>query len=156
MNGSFIHATNLGFGDITTSCNCISPDLFVVKLDLQGTPLWQKPLGAENNDLAGDIDVDPWGRPVMAASFANVGSATIDGKALPSGNLFVALKFDPQDGKALSVTGRKASALMRAYGVSSSPANGHTLVAGELKGTIEFEVPRTGTGDSSYVVDLTP
>lgn len=157
VTGAYAFAADFGFGDVAAKCNCISTDVYLVKFDLTGTPGWQKSFGADANDIAGAIDVDPWGRPVTAAALGNVGSLSIDGKALPSGNLFVLLKVDPADGKALSVTGRKASTFMRTYGVASSPANGHTVVSGELKGTIELETPRTsGTSDSSYVVDLTP
>ena len=60
-------AADLGFGDVPAKCNCISPDVFVAKYDLQGTPIWQKPFGGDGNDIPGQVDVDPWGRPVMAA-----------------------------------------------------------------------------------------
>ena len=93
----------------------------------------------------------------MGASMAGVTSASIDGKALPSGNLLVVAKFDPQDGKALSVTGRKASSVCYAYGVASSPSNGHTAVTGHFVGTIEFEKVLTApSNDSIYLVDLSP
>jgi hypothetical protein len=160
VTGSFTFGTNLGFGDVESAGDggvATEDDVFLVKFDLQGTPQWQKPFGAEGKDRVGQVDVDPWGRPVMAAAMEGVTSASIDGKALPSGNIFVAAKLDPQDGKALSVTARKASTSVEAYGVASSPANGHTAVAGHFSGTLEFDkVISAATPNTMFLVDLSP
>jgi hypothetical protein len=157
VTGNFALAVDLGFGEVTTQDAGPATDVFLASYDLQGTPLWEKPFGGEGFDSAGQVDVDPWGRPVMSADLNSVTSAVIDGKALPSGNLIVALKLDPTNGKALSVTGRRSTNSVKSHGLSSSPANGHTLVSGQLSGSIELEVPRSpSSGQGGYVVDLTP
>lgn len=106
--GSFSGSIDLG-GDLLSSFNASIPpsfaDGFIAKFLPDGTHVWSRAFGVENQDAAGDVAVDAAGNIVLLGGYTS--AQTLDGFALPGGpnpdKLFVA-KLDP-DGKVLFARG---------------------------------------------------
>lgn len=72
-----------------------SPDVFVLKYDPTGTPLWARRAGYNGTEKANDVTVDNYGNPVVTGFFQSpeiiFGTDTLKG---PGTNMFV-VKYSP-------------------------------------------------------------
>lgn len=159
LGGTFSENMDFGLGNqMIDAAN--SPAIFVARLDDMGKTLWEKTINAQGSgEKLANVDVDPWGRPFFAGYLSSPpnGAFMIDGKPVPAGNVFLAAKLAPADGKALYVstfTGGNGTV----YDVAGCPTSGHAIVAGAMNGTVTFETARTSSafGNDLFVVDLTP
>src|ERR1019366_1627776 len=153
--GSFESPT-ITFGS-TTLTNSAIADIFIVKYDTSGNPLWAKSAGGNEYDVAYSVTVDANGNTYMAGYFANTsitfGSTTFTNSnnihGLASTDVFI-VKYDPSgnplwaknDGVIGTATGQNYAKCI------AIDLNGNTYVAGFFTSpTITFgSITLTNTG----------
>ncbi|HVX63968.1 MAG TPA: SBBP repeat-containing protein, partial [Pirellulales bacterium] len=128
-------------------------DIFIVKYDSDGAPLWAKSFGASGEyDGADSVAVDPSGNPIITGSFSNslkLGTYNLNGGSLS--NDFVA-KFSSSDGSVVW-----ADALVSSSSSGSSPlglitplnriaidSNGNVYTTGVFEGKLQLD-PTNGS-----------
>ncbi|MBK9274930.1 MAG: hypothetical protein IPM49_10390 [Flavobacteriales bacterium] len=147
--------------DLRTSANT-SFDVFVVKLDAQGTYLWGHLIGGNGTDVGNDISVDASGRVLVCGVLGAAGDLDPGpGVATAGGNgqqdAFV-LKLDPAGqfvwGFAVGGTGND-----QAFGVAADALD-DVLLCGEFRNTVDFDpgaavLSRTSAGiEDAFVMKV--
>jgi hypothetical protein len=126
-------------------------DVFVAKLDLEGTPLWSRRFGGFEADEGRRIAVDDAGNVVITGEFR--GEFDFDDGAYVSAGLrdIFVLKLDPC-GKLLW-SKQLGNALDNAYEALAVDKTGNVYVGGRFEGTIDFGGgPLTSAGSTDIFV----
>jgi hypothetical protein len=151
--GTFYGVTSFG---VLSMISAGFSDIFLVKFDPAGTPLWARRFGNANFDYVSDLAVDPSGQIVITGSFENdinFGGSTLTSQG--QGDMYVA-KFSASGSHVFS----------QRYGGSGSESgagvtvddSGNMLLAGQTNGTVVFSLSTvifTQGGYDMLVVRLT-
>ena len=149
--GNFVRA-NFGKGEAISTGGGNNDDAYVLRLDASGGATnWQKLIG---NDVSADemngITVDAWGQPLVTGTVTSAG-VMVDGKDLPAGFGFFALKLEPVGGVAQWVLGRTCGGSVTTSAIAVAPSGASTLV-GRFSGTLDLVTPQT-SGNSGALSD---
>jgi len=132
--GQYTDAIDFGDGAVHQSAGL--EDVFLVKLDSRGHPLWSRSFGGESHDYADDVDVGPDGAIYIAGSFMETidfGGGPLRCKGVH--DVFLA-KLDPDGGHVWS----------KAYGDAQdqiclrveADAEGGVFLAGYFRGVVKI------------------
>jgi hypothetical protein len=143
--GDFSSTANFGLGALVSAG---SRDIFVVKNQEDGTPLWSKRFGGAYDDFGEGIAVDASGNVFITGKFQ--GSADIGSGLTSAGgyDIFIA-KLRGSDGTVLW-TRRIGSTGSDEGAALALDSHGNVVVTGQFFGTVDFG-PGPVTNASSYV-----
>ncbi|WP_170229904.1 SBBP repeat-containing protein [Polyangium fumosum] len=147
VTGSFQGSINFGMGAMTSAGG---DDLYVAKLDTDGTFLWQRSLGNTVTQQGMDIAVDATGAAYVTGQFS--GDITFAGQIQNVAGLDAMLLKYSSTGGALWGKGFGGTGTQFGYEVSVTPAGQVTFV-GAFQNTISFVGNTlTSAGDYDIVV----
>ena len=133
VSGNVQGSINFGLGSITSAGG---NDIFVVKLDPAGAPLWNRGYGDENNQIGNNVAVGADGSVVLASYFEGV--VNFGGGALtsPAGsNAYLAKLSGAGDHVWSKGFGSASGSQCRSVTVG---ATGDVTIAGTFGGSIDF------------------
>jgi hypothetical protein len=151
--GTFEQAVDFGAGPLTSAG---SKDIFVVKLDPSGDPIWSKSFGGAASEMVGDAACDDAGNVILVGSSQSV--IDFGGGALPNAgedDVFV-VKLDP-DGK--HVWSKQFGASSKQFGESVAvDGGGNVVLSGRFEVSIDFGAgPLISSGTSDiFITKLGP
>jgi hypothetical protein len=156
VGGSFSESVDLGQGQVASAG---SRDIFIVKLDTAGVPVWSRHLGDQRLQEVLDVAIDDAGRVLVTGEYEGVldfGDGALDEAPVGDVNAFVA---------KLSATGETlwseglGEPVVNQWGTGvASDGAGNVLVTGFFEGTVDFGgIPLMSAGSSDvFVVKLEP
>jgi hypothetical protein len=157
--GNFVRA-NFGKGEQTSAGGGNNDDAYVLRLDASGGgTTWQKLIGnAASADEMNGITVDAWGQPLVTGTVTAAG-VMVDGKDLPAGFGFFALKLEPTGGVAQWALGRTCGGSVSTSAIAVAPSGASTIV-GRFDGTLDLVSPQTsgngGVDSDTYAAGISP
>ncbi|PKR82198.1 hypothetical protein CW751_02380 [Brumimicrobium salinarum] len=124
----------------------ISPDVFVSKLDENGSFLWAKSLGGVANDGGSDVATDVNGNIYISGSF--VGTSDFN----PDSSTYNLTSIGDRDAFVLKLNSNGEFVWAKSFGGSQADGiksltidgNGNIYTTGEFRGTVDFD-PGSGT-----------
>lgn len=137
ITGFYLGSVNFG-GATFNKVGCCFEDVFLAKIDAQGTHVWSKGFGDTGADDARGIAVDAAGNPVIIGQFqstVNFGGGALTAAGAGAVDVFVA-KFDTAGthqwskafGDAADQTGEEVEI----------DGGGNVIITGQSKGTVNF------------------
>jgi hypothetical protein len=157
--GNFVRA-DFGKGEQTSTGGGNNDDAYVLRLDASGGgTTWQKLIGsAASADEMNGITVDAWGQPLVTGTVTAAG-VMVDGKDLPAGFGFFALKLEPTGGVAQWALGRTCGGSVTTSAIAVAPSGASTIV-GRFNGTLDLLTPVTsgngGADSDTYAAGISP
>lgn len=133
VTGVFSGTVNFGPGELTAE----ALDVFVLKLDNDGKPVWAGLIGGGGEDIAADVAVDSKGNVVVVGWFSGamkVGDTEL--KAAGGDDIFV-VKLD-KEGKPAWARQLGGDNTDVAWSVDIDPAGDDIVIAGEFRGRVNF------------------
>lgn len=161
--GTFLGSIDADPGTGVVTLNSAAyTDTYIRKVDLNGSLIWAKSFGGNQDDIAHNMTVDLNGNILICGNFYGTcdfdpGPAVYPVSAMGNADAFI-LKLDA-NGDFLWVATFGSSLIDRAYTVDTD-ASGNVYIGGYFQGNVDFDpgggislVPSSG-GDEAFVVKL--
>ncbi len=152
--GSFAGTLDVGLAPNLVSAG--DSDVFVVKLDPNGTPLWQRSFGGGNTDKAGGLSVTAGGNVLVTGEY--VGDVSFGGKALAGkgGPDAFVVKLNALTGNLEWVTGFAGNAAQRGTAVTNVLGENTVFALGTFEATLTlgFQSFTSQGGEDLWVARL--
>lgn len=132
---------NFGTG-VLTNAGSATNDIFLVKYDANGTALWSKKIGGNNNDAGNACATDASGNTYVTGNFAsssiNFGTGALTNAGSGTNDLFIT-KYDPLGASLWSA---------RAGGIYNEMGNGLAISGSNVYLTGDFSSPTVTFGSN--------